>query len=887
MLPSYWRAEDDGPTATGIPVNLCTPILGVSVDANCAKSPNKTCLFTALTYQRERLAYPAVLRAAGRLLPKAYSLSLGGQIHFIHKHNFLVSTRPMSIDQHRSGNVQIGKIGRNDPCACGSGKKHKNCCGSKSDSQALSSRTSKMAIQTLLHGALLLHQRGQLAQAEANCQQILMVEPLQAEALHLLGLISHQLGKRDAAVDLIRRAAHARPGDQNFRYNLGYVLKEQGKLAEAATAYREALSIAADPDTLNNLGIVLREEGKIDEAVDCYRRALSLKPSFADAHNNLGNALNQLGRLEEASTCFRNAVLARPNYPEAHSNLGALLKQQGKPTEAIDCYLRALQLGNSSVAKTGFAQCIKDVTFTLVEPTIDAFIISAITEAWIRPAELWTPAMSLVRLNPTVNRCIQSANNSWPERLSMVELFGPTGLQDIAEERLLRSVLVNMPNMGMETERFLTMVRQILLDLALGEAVPDGQSASTPNMPGAQQLGFFCALARQCYINEYIFTLADSELGRVEQLRGLLVERISHGVDIPPIWLIAFAAYYPLNNLPDADVLLEKSWPEPLAALLTQQIEEPRTEHTYSLNMHQIGEVAEGVSRVVQAQYEENPYPRWIGTPLDTPSYTVDSYFNTLFPRSPFEPTGATQGVDILIAGCGTGQHSIQTARTFRGARLLAIDLSLASLGYAKRKTAELGLANIEYARADILKIGDLQQSFDIVESVGVLHHLADPVGGWRMLLGSVRQGGLMRLGLYSEVARQSVVASRHFIARNGYGSRASDIRQCRQDLTAPENSAQFTQLQLMGDFYVTSGCRDLLFHVQEHRFTLPQLKALLQELNLVLIGFVLEATTASQYQAQFPDDLPMLNLDNWHVFESANPDTFANMYQFWVQKVN
>ena len=44
---------------------------------------------------------------------------------------------------------------------------------------------------------------------------------------------------------------------------------------------------------------------------------------------------------------------------------------------------------------------------------------------------------------------------------------------------------------------------------------------------------------------------------------------------------------------------------------------------------------------------------------------------------------------NILIAGCGTGQHSIGTAAKFKGSKVLAIDLSLASLSYAKRKTEE------------------------------------------------------------------------------------------------------------------------------------------------------------------------------------------------------
>jgi 2-polyprenyl-3-methyl-5-hydroxy-6-metoxy-1,4-benzoquinol methylase len=61
--------------------------------------------------------------------------------------------------------------------------------------------------------------------------------------------------------------------------------------------------------------------------------------------------------------------------------------------------------------------------------------------------------------------------------------------------------------------------------------------------------------------------------------------------------------------------------------------------------------------------------------------------------------------------------------------------VSLSSISYAKRKTKELGMKKIEYAQADILKIGDIARTFDIIESVGVLHHLSDPFAGWRVNL--------------------------------------------------------------------------------------------------------------------------------------------------------
>ena len=126
---------------------------------------------------------------------------------------------------------------------------------------------------------------------------------------------------------------------------------------------------------------------------------------------------------------------------------------------------------------------------------------------------------------------------------------------------------------------------------------------------------------------------------------------------------------------------------------------------------------------------------------------------------------------NILIAGCGTGQHSILTATRFKDSKVLAIDLSLSSLSYAKRKTQELGINNIEYLQADILDLGKLGRQFDIVESGGVLHHMQDPVAGWRVLTDCLKLGGLMRIGLYSELARQHIVKIRQEISKAGIGS--------------------------------------------------------------------------------------------------------------------
>lgn len=845
------------------------------------------------------------------------------------------------------------KIGRNDPCPCGSGKKYKYCCFGKNRGQAETTPSIVGTLQTEFQEAVEHHQCGRLPQAEAIYRKILQSAPDHADTLHLLGVISTQQGNPSLAITLIDKAISINPSEPMFHSNLGNALEEQGKLAEAAIAYRQALRLNPDfADACYNLGILLGKQGELDEAIACYRRVLSLNPDFAGAHNNLGNVLRERSRLDEATACYRQALRINPNFADAHNNLGNALKEQGRLDEAIGCYhqalrvnpnladacnnlgmalgeqgrldeaascyrqalrlnpdladalcnlgialkeqgrldeavssyLKALRLGESTEAKAGFARCVKEIHFASVDNELHRFVVRAISEAWIRPNELSTLAIHLVSLNQPVRECVERAANAWPARLSRQALFGEFGLDAVADDPLLQATLKKMPVTSVAFERFLTLTRRVMLDAALGIENPGGMGVAGDEREN-RVLSFYCALARQCFINEYVYASTDAERANVGVLRGKLISCLTAGTPLPALWLVALAAYSSLDSLPATDSLLRLTWPDAVAALLEQQITEPEKERRYRSGIPRLTGFDDDVSRLVQEQYEENPYPRWVSAPIAAKASAVDTFFYRLFPRSSFRPLGKNGEIDILIAGCGTGQQSIETARQFLGGKVLAIDLSLTSLCYASRKTDELGLKNIEYAQADIMKLGTIERTFDLIESVGVLHHLADPVAGWRVLLGLLRPGGFMRLGFYSELARQDVVAARSDIARRGYDASAVDIRQFRQDLMAQENGGRYEKILSSLDFYGMSDCRDLLFHVQEHRYSLLQLKEILEMLGLDFIGFTLEASTSRQYLACFPDDRAKTDLLNWHRFETANPDTFAAMYQFWVQK--
>src|ERR1700733_10240707 len=95
-------------------------------------------------------------------------------------------------------------------------------------------------IQEVFTAALGHHQAGRLNEAERLYQQILQADPHHADALHFLGVLPHQIGRQDMAVDLIGRAIAQNGRIPAFHNNLGNALKAQGKLQEAAASYAEA-----------------------------------------------------------------------------------------------------------------------------------------------------------------------------------------------------------------------------------------------------------------------------------------------------------------------------------------------------------------------------------------------------------------------------------------------------------------------------------------------------------------------------------------------------------------------------------------------------------------------------------------------------------------------
>ena len=393
---------------------------------------------------------------------------------------------------------------------------------------------------------------------------------------------------------------------------------------------------------------------------------------------------------------------------------------------------------------------------------------------------------------------------------------------------------------------------------------------------------FCCALARQCFINEYVFATTPDEDTQVERIKATITDALSSGAEVPPTQLAALATYVPLYALAGADALLSRAWPPALDEVVTQQLREPRQELALRPTIARLTTIDDAVSLRVQRQYEENPYPRWAHVAGSVEPVALDTHLRNKFPSAVFTPLGKADAIDILVAGCGTGWQSTAVAQTYRGARVLAVDLSLTSLCFAKRMTPAALAGHIDYLQGDILKLGAVGRSFDMIDVTGVLHHMADPLEGWRVLLTLLRPGGIMHLGFYSELGRRDLVAARAFIAEHGYTSTPADIRRCRQDLL----KTPLGSVVRFSDFFSTSECRDLLFHVQESRMTIPAIKEFIDSHGLKFIGFDFDDVAAQNFRALFSaNGWSMTDLDKWHATEIQYPNTFSGMYQLWVQK--
>jgi len=579
----------------------------------------------------------------------------------------------------------------------------------------------------------------------------------------------------------------------------------------------------ASVDDVYAAAISQYRNGAFIQAENLCRLALNRDPRHRRSLVLLGDVVQQTGRNKLAVKLLTQALELDPTDAAAHDTIAIAYQALGRRDEAVRHFIDALALG-------------------------------------LRDPEM------LVKQCAPVAVALKHLAAAWPRQPSLAELLGTTDAGTL-DEAMLLALLQSKVVHDAELERLLTALRRALLQ----HVIAGGDSLD------ADGLEFFCALAQQCFLNEYVFACGEAERAQVRQVQDRIASAVATDADVAPLDVIVVASYQPLHSLPFAHSLPTRSWPNVVDRVLQRHLREPLQEISDRANVPALTTIDDSTSLKVQNQYEENPYPRWVIVPPITPTTVAENLCEELSGSRVVWPSAS---LDILVAGCGTGAHSIDTALRFPQARVLAVDISRASLAYARRRSRELELTNIDYGQADILKLAALDRRFDVIEAVGVLHHLGDPAAGWRQLLSLLRPHGLMLVGLYSAKARQSLNAARTFIAKRGYGATTDDIRNCRQELIQRFGMPPFR------DFSSLSGCRDLLFNIMEHEFTIPQIAAFIDANGLSFLGFTqLPPETAKDFRQEFPATGAWQDFDAWASFERKHPLTFGNMYIFWVQK--
>lgn len=458
----------------------------------------------------------------------------------------------------------------------------------------------------------------------------------------------------------------------------------------------------------------------------------------------------------------------------------------------------------------------------------------ALNETWARPAELAPMLLPYLALSEELAGALAQ-----PMTVSAAQLDA------LEADALLHALLASTPPPSLDWERLLATLAGQLLSAG---------AASCQRHPRLLESLVLWAQASE----RLALPAADEAL--IEIVHAPLLAACRRGQP-PSAPLLAWAFLAAPPRPADWDQWLPQL---PAGALVQRLLAEPLQEAALAVAWPpptvQDADLAQ--------QYEESPYPRWRSEPRGP------------LPPPPQIARALPAAPRVLLAGCGTGQQVMRAADRYSGARLTALDFSRASLAHAQRACAAAGLTGVEWRCGDLLGLAAHSERYDLVECIGVLHHLPDPSAGLEVLAGLLAPGGLLCAAVYSARARASIAALR---AQLPPGTR--DVHGVREALIRGEFGAVDPAVTGSVDFYSRSGCRDLLLNVRERQYRLPELVAQAQAAGFDWLQLEAPAEIAAQATAQFARPAERLSPGQWDAFEASHPRSFGGMFQVWFRR--
>ena len=598
-----------------------------------------------------------------------------------------------------------------------------------------------------------------------------------------------------------------------------------------------------------------------NDALECYKNAIKSNFYNPQIYNNIADIYESMGDTDEANKSYLKGIAIDSDNSEIYNNYAIFLKNQGELEKASEKFFIASQKDlNNNLILRNLAYTLKDIRFLNFSAKFsEMFVMILDKKTIIRPQTILPAITSLIKSDPEIKKFIKLIKGE----ISIKELNKI--FKFLQSYPLFLKIISLCPIIDIEIEQLIKKLRnKILINI--------DKSWNDHEIQDIQE-----AIASQCIINDHVYGIEESEKKLLSKIDSSLKKQVSEKKSQDLKKLLCLSSYYSLEK---------KIWLNYLkffdseSSFFKNHIMFIFEENKIKNQIKNIKEIKNKISLDVKDQYEENPYPKWIN-----PSFIINPLsINELAKnkRLRFENNSkiSSDKVKILIAGCGTGQQPIESSKYYKNSKITSVDISSKSLSYAIFKANQFKVDNIEFLQGDILDLNELKVKFNIIECVGVLHHMEDPLLGLQKLIDALKPKGLLKIGLYSKIARENINNLKNKI-------KYLDLKNSKNNMIDFRNQCIESKNDILSsyDFYTTSSLRDLLFHVQEHQFNLTEIEKMIKDFRLDFCGFDIDSYIIDNFINSNPNKDSIYDLNLWNNYEIKNKNIFRGMYQFWVQK--
>lgn len=580
-----------------------------------------------------------------------------------------------------------------------------------------------------------------------------------------------------------------------------------------------------------------------------------LDPTDERAYFHLGHAYQANGKHEKALESFSTAVRLDATATRADFGMGFTLMQMGRMVDAFGVMRRVIRRFPDDEA-------VQATLFKLLR-----YIRPDHDDSGLASDALWWLNFDNAPFDDLGNFIGTLLLHRYKSR-PLVNVM--------ATDRLLLTALAKTHFASSELELLLSQTRRSLFVSALAD-----------NHVSEEGLKLALALFQQSRLNEGVWSYSDDEATLLENLESLINQAHTAGMmkgDVCPL-LVLFGMYKPTvaSKLVPQLKQLEGNWPSWAYAVI-EHIGAEEIELSNARDSIERHDADDEVGRRVQEQYEKWPYPRWQHLDWSEKIPFAEAIKRT-FKIANLPECLSLSPMPVLVAGCGTGRHALHVAKGFTDTDVTAIDLSRSSLAWAKMKAKHYQLDNVRFQQLDIMQLEQLDEQFALVECSGVLHHMESAKAGLAKLRGKLLPGGMLKVAVYSQHARQQIIKLRQQLSF--INCSAQTIRRQRDDIIAQQGEPQWQGIVDSRDFFSVSGTKDLLFNEHEVQFTVAELVNMVEDNQLKPIGIVLDSTMQKNWMTHFGTLPNPSDFDRWAELEQAMPNTFNNMIQLYCQAID